>query len=176
MRRWPKRPTTCASRPMLSVPAVAPSPAGCEVRNWSTGKRLANQQPQGDEPDDNEPHAEICRRGLSGQRHATADGVINLCPSEQPHPGGQGGEHCEQHPEDVARPGDRQLRDELDYRNRRGQQTQGGALPSKEGALVGKCEPVVRLKLRCSAGALLCRVVVVSCQWKPRPHDRSILL
>jgi hypothetical protein len=64
-------------------------------------------------------------------------------------------------------PGDRQLRDELDHRNRRGQQSQGGALPSKEGALVGECEPVVRLKLR--------RGPCVPCRRRQLPMDTSAL-
>src|SRR6476469_211332 len=84
---------------------------------------------------------------MAGQRQVAAQRAVDLVPPKDSH---ARGENCEQRQDDsehVARAGDRQLRDKLDYGDSRGQQTKRGALPGQKRSFVRQGEAVVRLDL-----------------------------
>ena len=96
------------------------------------------------------------------QWHVAANRAVSLLPSEQAHAGREGCQHRDEHPEYMPRPGDRQLPgDELHHGNGCGQQTKRGALPRKEGALVGEREPIVGLEIRSGVVRTLAGFVVL---------------
>jgi len=129
--------------PVRFVPAARRVPA----LRPSTGHCLDDDEAQRDQRHEDESDPKVYGCGMAGQRQVAAHRAVDLVPPKDSH---ARGENCEQRQDDsehVARAGDRQLRDKLDYGDSRGQQTKRGALPGQKRSFVRQGEAVVRLDL-----------------------------